>query len=291
MEDLVKFSIKTVADKMVEEGVMVSSVSQKKGLFALRKVCDPLLATAAFPQISKKAHPSQTKKQQASEMTTVDRPAKNDRRGSRDLESDSLMQDSILRTLSKESAEPAASAAKEYLPSIKESTQDLAGESSRRKSVEAYTQEAILLDENDPIRKLQKYFGPGHAAYDDGGDGHSAPQSRLGSRKWRAPKHRNYIMQRYENRRRIKGELKARAQSQLAHGPSDADQSMELTLSVSAQGSALGTREDPSLLSRPGHSLQQLGGDGLTPSQQSLQQLGQDYMSQLDYLSRIGTDG
>ena len=49
LEELIKFNIKTVADKMIEDGVMVSSHSQKKGLFALRKVCDPLLASSTFP--------------------------------------------------------------------------------------------------------------------------------------------------------------------------------------------------------------------------------------------------
>ena len=49
LEELIKFNIKTVADKMVEDGVMVTSQSQKKGLYALRKVCDPLLASSALP--------------------------------------------------------------------------------------------------------------------------------------------------------------------------------------------------------------------------------------------------
>ena len=77
MEELIKFNIKTVADKMVEEGAMVTSASQKKGLFALRKVCDPLLPTAALPQISKKAHPSQTSKPQMGDRAAADRMAKN----------------------------------------------------------------------------------------------------------------------------------------------------------------------------------------------------------------------
>ena len=54
------------------------------------------------------------------------------------------MQDSILRSNSRESAEVAArSPMKEYLPSIKESKVNLAEESERRKSVEEYAAAAL----------------------------------------------------------------------------------------------------------------------------------------------------
>ena len=97
--------------------------------------------------------------------------ARNYKKAPQDPEDDSLMQDSILRSNSKESGELAAkSPEKEYLPSIKESKLDLTEESSRRKSIEEYAQEAILLDENDPIRKLQKYFGGASTPYEDGRD-------------------------------------------------------------------------------------------------------------------------
>jgi len=41
---------------MAEEGQLLTSESQMNGLYALRKVCDPLLANTNFPQLSKKAH-------------------------------------------------------------------------------------------------------------------------------------------------------------------------------------------------------------------------------------------
>ena len=55
--------------------------------------------------------------------------------------------------------------------------------------------EILRLDERDPIRKLQQYFKDTHYGheYDDSG-------SRMVKRQ-KAPKHKNYIMQRYENKR------------------------------------------------------------------------------------------
>ena len=49
LEELVSFKIKTVADKLVEDGVLVDPESQKKGLYSLRKVVDPLLVNTNFP--------------------------------------------------------------------------------------------------------------------------------------------------------------------------------------------------------------------------------------------------
>jgi hypothetical protein len=55
LEDLVKFNIKTVADRMTEHGLV--SVEQKQ-LHSLKKVCDPLLASSSLPQLAKRAHQS-----------------------------------------------------------------------------------------------------------------------------------------------------------------------------------------------------------------------------------------
>ena len=43
------FKIKTVSDKLVEDGTLIHPVSQNAGLYALRKVVDPLLTTDAYP--------------------------------------------------------------------------------------------------------------------------------------------------------------------------------------------------------------------------------------------------
>ena len=52
LEELINFKIKTVSDKLVEDGSLVNVVSQKRGLYDLRKVVDPLLTSKAFPAVS-----------------------------------------------------------------------------------------------------------------------------------------------------------------------------------------------------------------------------------------------
>ena len=55
LEELINFRIKTVSDKLEEDGTIVNEVSMKKGLYALRAVVDPRLqGTTAFPAVSKK---------------------------------------------------------------------------------------------------------------------------------------------------------------------------------------------------------------------------------------------
>ena len=49
LEELIHFKIKTVSDKLVEDGTLIHPVSQNAGLYALRKVVDPLLTTDAYP--------------------------------------------------------------------------------------------------------------------------------------------------------------------------------------------------------------------------------------------------
>ena len=49
LEELIHFKIKTVSDKLVEDGTLIHPVSQTAGLYALRKVVDPLLTTDAYP--------------------------------------------------------------------------------------------------------------------------------------------------------------------------------------------------------------------------------------------------
>ena len=64
-----------------------------------------------------------------------------------------------------------------------------------KKTVNQQIEEILQLDDQDPIRKLQMYFKDtpyGHE-YDD--EGVRIP------RKYKAPKHKNHIMQRYENKR------------------------------------------------------------------------------------------
>jgi len=49
LEDLIKFNIKTVADKLTEEGLVKGN---KKDIHSLKKVCDPLLSQSQLPQIA-----------------------------------------------------------------------------------------------------------------------------------------------------------------------------------------------------------------------------------------------
>ena len=74
LEELVGFQIKTITDKLTEEGVLVDPTSSKKGLYSLRKVVDPLLLNSNFPQISKVKHPGATSS--ASGMARVKRGLK-----------------------------------------------------------------------------------------------------------------------------------------------------------------------------------------------------------------------
>ena len=62
-----------------------------------------------------------------------------------------------------------------------------------RKTVARQIDEILKLDDTDPIRKLQLYFkdGPYGNEYTD--DGVRIPK------KFKAPKHSNFVMQRYEN--------------------------------------------------------------------------------------------
>ena len=62
LDELIHFNIKTVADRMIEEGVLVDPESQSKGLYSLRKVVDPLLINSNFPQISKNRHPNASRR-------------------------------------------------------------------------------------------------------------------------------------------------------------------------------------------------------------------------------------
>ena len=41
LEDLIRFNIKTVDDKLAEEGIMTGP---NKGMNSLKKICDPLLS-------------------------------------------------------------------------------------------------------------------------------------------------------------------------------------------------------------------------------------------------------
>jgi len=62
-----------------------------------------------------------------------------------------------------------------------------------KKTVGQQIDEILQLDDTDPIRKLQLYFkdGPyGHQYTDEG--------TRI-PKKYKAPKHKNFIMQRYED--------------------------------------------------------------------------------------------
>ena len=56
LEDLINFRIKTVSDKLIEEGTLVNKNSKKKGLYSLRKVVDPLLTSKAFPAVTKSGY-------------------------------------------------------------------------------------------------------------------------------------------------------------------------------------------------------------------------------------------
>ena len=50
LEELISFKIKTVGDKMIEEGSnIVHPSSIKKGLTGLRAIIDPLLTSKIFP--------------------------------------------------------------------------------------------------------------------------------------------------------------------------------------------------------------------------------------------------
>ena len=53
LEELINFRIRTVSDKLIEGGTLVNHHSQKKGLYDLRKVVDPLLTSKAFPAVTK----------------------------------------------------------------------------------------------------------------------------------------------------------------------------------------------------------------------------------------------
>ena len=52
----------------------------------------------------------------------------------------------------------------------------------------------MQLDETDPIRKLQQYFKKGPYGHDYTDDGVRIPK------KYKAPKHKNFVMQRYEGK-------------------------------------------------------------------------------------------
>ena len=122
-------------------------------------------------------------------------------------ETDSLMQDSIMGSVSKDSIEINTKAPeKEYLPSISENRIDISEDSIQQKSISALNDVLhVQLDENDPIRKLQKYFGgANHDTYGDGRESQSAGYSAVTNQRRKAPKHKNYIMQRYENQKKIR---------------------------------------------------------------------------------------
>ena len=55
MEELIKFNIKTVADKIQADESIMGKGNMKRELQALKQVCDPLLATnLALPKVGKK---------------------------------------------------------------------------------------------------------------------------------------------------------------------------------------------------------------------------------------------
>ena len=62
-------------------------------------------------------------------------------------------------------------------------------------TVNQQIQKLLELDESDPIRKLQQFFQNGPYGHDYADDGTRLPK------KYKAPKHKNYIMQRYEDKR------------------------------------------------------------------------------------------
>ena len=57
MEELIHFKIRTVSDEMIDKGTLVNDASKKKGLYALRKVVDPLLSNKVFPAAVTKNEP------------------------------------------------------------------------------------------------------------------------------------------------------------------------------------------------------------------------------------------
>ena len=100
LEELIHFKIKTVSDKLVEDGSLVHPVSQKKGLYALRKVVDPLLTSQAFPAVtsfSKATHhdndSSHKSLSDVQEIATADRQPPQLKPLPDPLNEDSLMED------------------------------------------------------------------------------------------------------------------------------------------------------------------------------------------------------
>ena len=64
-----------------------------------------------------------------------------------------------------------------------------------KKTANQQIDEISKLDDRDPIRKLQQYFKDSHYGHEYAEDG-----TRL-EKRYKAPKHKNFIMQRYESQR------------------------------------------------------------------------------------------
>ena len=67
---------------------------------------------------------------------------------------------------------------------------------ANRRSIEERINDALKLDEHDPIRKLQMFFNGGKEVEFGLGDRKEKPLPK-------APKHKNFIMQRYENKTKM----------------------------------------------------------------------------------------
>ena len=55
LEELINFKVTTAADKIQENSSVLTS-SEQKGLYALRRICDPLLPNMKLPSLPQKAY-------------------------------------------------------------------------------------------------------------------------------------------------------------------------------------------------------------------------------------------
>ena len=87
---------------------------------------------------------------------------------------------------------------------VKEDVKKLMTESGtlliEKKTVNQQIDEILQLDERDPIRKLQDLFKGTYYGHEFAEDGTRLPV------KYKAPKHKNFVMQRIENRKRMERE-------------------------------------------------------------------------------------
>lgn len=110
LEELVKFKITTVGDKLVQDGTLVHPASVKKsGLNGLRAIVDPLLTSKHFPATStgKPYSTGSAAGHQASQIGRMGLLSRLD-------EEDSIMQESSEALIVDESAE----ASKETIPNL-----------------------------------------------------------------------------------------------------------------------------------------------------------------------------